>query len=399
MATMTAREAAQRMGVKVETLYAYVSRGLVESHPAPGGRASVFDARAIEALARRGRPRQSSRSSSLNLLIETRLTALSPQGVRYRGHLSSDLARDHTFENVADLLWLGVLDSRRDPWRGTTFTGIEGLSLGDALRMIVAMAMAASPKDEPLDPTSVAIAGRHLVATIVDSLPLAGDGRAPRLVLPAGGPPIRSTIAGRLWTRLSPRRPQPGMVAALNGALVLLADHELAASTLGVRVAACTRANPYAVVTAGLGVLSGPFHGGASRVARQMLDRAADVGPARAVAEMMRSRQRIPGFGHSVYVDIDPRAKVLLDLLRRAGGSSRMMAIVDELRAAVVERVGREPNVDFALAAMTAIAGMPADGGEVVMSIARTAGWLAHAIEEYGEAPLRFRPRASYIGL
>jgi citrate synthase len=398
MATMTAREAARRMGVKVETLYAYVSRGLLESHPAADGRASLFDARAIEALARRGRPRQSSRNSSLNLLIETQLTSLSPQGVRYRGFLSSDLARTRTFENVADLLWLGQLSDVHETWHGTTFTGFDGMALGDALRLIASMAMAASPNESGLEPVEVAKAGRHLVATIVDSLPLAGDGRTPRLSLPDGSHPIRSTIAGRLWTRLSPRRPPPGMLAALNGALVLLADHELAASTLGVRVAASTRANPYAVVTAGLGVLSGPFHGGASRVARDMLDRAAEIGPTRAITEILRSGRRVPGFGHSVYIDIDPRAKVLLDLLRRLGGSPRMMAIVDEVHAEVVERVGREPNVDFALAAMTVMSGMPADGGEVVMAIARTAGWLAHAIEEYGEVPLRFRPRASYIG-
>ena len=86
---MTAREAAKRMGVKVETLYAYVSRGLVESHPAPGGRASVFDARAIEALARRGRPRQSSRSSSLNLLMIGTITTAVPMFVMIRRSSSS----------------------------------------------------------------------------------------------------------------------------------------------------------------------------------------------------------------------------------------------------------------------------------------------------------------------
>src|SRR5262245_48428596 len=137
---MTAREAAQRMGVKVETLYAYVSRGLLESHPAPDGRASLFDARAIEALARRGRPRQSSRSSSLNLLIETRLTTLSSQGVRYRGLLSSDLARTSTFENVAQLLWLGRVGTSHEPWRGTTYAGLDGMPLGDALRVVAALA-------------------------------------------------------------------------------------------------------------------------------------------------------------------------------------------------------------------------------------------------------------------
>ncbi|HEY4332454.1 MAG TPA: helix-turn-helix domain-containing protein, partial [Ilumatobacteraceae bacterium] len=95
---MTAPEAARRLGVKVETLYAYVSRGLLERQPAADGRSSLFDVRAVERLALRGRPRQSSRSTSLNMLIETSITSLSPTGVRYRGHLSSELARTHTFE-------------------------------------------------------------------------------------------------------------------------------------------------------------------------------------------------------------------------------------------------------------------------------------------------------------
>lgn len=188
------------------------------------------------------------------------------------------------------------------------------------------------------------------------------------------------------------------MLAVVNAAMVLLADHDLAASTFGVRVAASTRADPGAVVTAGLGVLSGPLHGSASRVAREMFDRAAAVGAARAVGEILTAGGRIPGFGHSVYLDADPRAVVLLDLLRRAAGRTRAMDIVDDVHAAVSERIDKYANVDFALGAMTMIADMPPDGGEVIMSIARIAGWLAHAIEEYTESPLRFRPRASYIG-
>ena len=99
-----------------------------------------------------------------------------------------------------------------------------------------------------------------------------------------------------------------------------------------------------------------------------------------------------------MYVEADPRAVVLLRLLRATWGRTRLLTVVDDVHAAVRSRIDQEANVDFALAAMAMLGGMPADGGEVVMSIARMAGWLAHAIEEYDEAPLRFRPRASYIG-
>lgn len=412
---MTTHEAARRLGIKVETLYAYVSRGLIESQVAADGRSSVFDARSIEELARRGRPRQSSRSTSLNMLIETRVTSLSAQGVRYRGLPTAELAVTRTFEDVAELLWLGELPTARlVPWSGEQLPGtlLPGgaadrppLELGASLRVIASRAMAELPRTGGLDPASVAASGRRIIATITDSLPAAGAGRIPRLTLPgvAGTSgdswvSIGGTIAGRLWTRLSPQRPPTGMLAVLNAALVLLADHELAASTLAVRVAASTRADPTAAVCTGLGVLSGPLHGGASIEARAMLERAAHVGASRAVAEIIAEGRRIPGFGHRVYVEADPRAVVLLRLLRATWGRTRLLTVIDDVDAAVRTRIDQEANVDFALAAMAMIGGMPESGGEVVMSIARMAGWLAHAIEEYAEAPLRFRPRASYIG-
>ena len=407
MPTLTTAEAARRMGVKVETLYAYVSRGLLESLPGPDGKSSRFDVRAIEELARRGRPRQSSRAASLNILIETKLTSLSPQGVRYRGLSSGELALTHTFEDVAELLWGGELPGRRAAralWNAYPLpplpTGSATTAIGDTVRLATARLMVASPHNGR-SPDEVAAAGRMMIATMIESLPILGDGRTPRLALPKGppgAPPLRGTIAGRLWTRLSPRRPVPGLLPVVNAALVLMADHELAASTLAVRVAASTHADPLATVSAGLGALSGPLHGSASSAARGLLMRAGEVGAAQAVGEVLARRERIPGFGHRVYADVDPRAAVLLDMLRHAVPRSRALAVAADVQTVVHDRIGKEPNVDFALATLAIATGMVADGGEAIMSIARVAGWLAHALEEFGEAPLRFRPRAHYVG-
>jgi citrate synthase len=407
MPTLSTAEAARRMGVKVETLYAYVSRGLLESLPGPDGKSSRFDVRAIEELARRGRPRQSSRAASLNILIETQLTSLSPQGVRYRGVSSGELALTHTFEDVAELLWGGELPDRRaararwDAYQLPGFMpGSGNAAIGDTLRLATARLMVASPHNgRSLD--EVAAAGRMLIATMIESLPILGDGRTPRLVLAkgmSGMPPLRGTIAGRLWTRLSPRRPARGLLPVVNAALVLMADHELAASTLAVRVAASTHADPLATVSAGLGALSGPLHGSASSAARRLLVRAGEVGAAQAIGELLARRERVPGFGHRVYADVDPRAALLLDMLRHTLPRSRAVAVATDVQSVVLDRIGKEPNVDFALATLTTSADMVADGGEAIMSIARVAGWLAHALEEYGEAPLRFRPRAHYVG-
>jgi citrate synthase len=394
MATLlTSRQAALRLGVKVETLYAYVSRGLLERRGIDAERHSLFDAAHVEALARRGRPRLTSRGTTLSLDIETRITAIDGRGPRYRGHLATELARTHTFEQVAELLWLERLPNASPTWRGRPIDLPAGAPLGESLQIVAARAGAGVGRDS----LAMAEHGRRVIASLVDSLPLVGAARTPRLALPAGGEPLRATIAGRLWTKLAPRRPDPGMVGVLNAALVLLADHELAASTLAVRVAASTRAGAAGVVAAGLGALSGPLHGGESRRVHRLLDAAATDGPAAAIDAALGSSGRVPGFGQPLYVDGDPRARVILDLLRAAAAGSPSLALAEALLDVARRRVP-PPNVDFAIAVLCHAATISEAGGEAVFATARIAGWLAHAVEEYAEQPLRFRPRATYVG-
>ncbi|WP_308205243.1 citrate/2-methylcitrate synthase, partial [Frankia tisae] len=182
-------------------------------------------------------------------------------------------------------------------------------------------------------------------------------------------------------------------------ALGLLADHDLAVSTFAARVAASARADPYAVVSAGLAALDGPLHGGASRLAYRLLAEVVDRGDAvLVVSEYLRAGQPIPGFGHGLYPDGDPRARALLAAITALPAAEPLLAAAREIaRAAGRERALR-PNVDLALAVLTLAAGMPAEAGEVIFAVARTVGWLAHALEEYQETPLRLRPRGVYAG-
>ncbi|PZG07417.1 citrate/2-methylcitrate synthase, partial [Nonomuraea aridisoli] len=200
-------------------------------------------------------------------------------------------------------------------------------------------------------------------------------------------------------SRLCPRPATPELLTALRAALVLLADHELAASTLAARVAASAKADPYAVVLTGLGVLGGSLHGGASHAAERLL---AEVGrpgqAARAVAERVRRGERIPGFGHSVYKNGDARGALLLDLVKEAAPDHERIAATDALLAEMRRRRLPDSNIDFALAALAAVSGMTPGAGEAVFAVARTAGWLAHAMEEYERGTL-LRLRASYTGL
>jgi citrate synthase len=186
-------------------------------------------------------------------------------------------------------------------------------------------------------------------------------------------------------------------VAVLDAALVLLADHELATSTLAARVAASTRADPFAVVLAGLGAVSGPLHGKAALGAHQLVEDARRAPAVGAVVARTLAGGRLPGFGHPVYRGVDPRARHLLDRLADLLPRSER-AVIDDVLAAASGLSDQPANVDFALGALASGLHMPLGATEAIFAVARIAGWIAHALEEYGEEPLRFRARAIYVG-
>jgi citrate synthase len=397
MTTLTAVETAKRLGIKLNTVYAYVSRGLLARQHAPDG-SSRFDSRQVDALARRGRPRVSTQQASINLLIETNLTQISDSGVTYRGYAAKELIRTHTFEEVAELLWLGELQQSPHPWQGTTIKTPE-VALAQQLQAIVACMPSgqARPGGSVPDASDAAALGRELIASVVDSLPtLAPSSGRPKLRI--GDRAVSNSIAARLWPKLSPRNATPQFVALLNTTLILLADHELATSTLAVRVAASTHAHPAAVISAGIGAMQGPLHGGASRLARLLLEDAHHIGAHAAVAQQLQAKNRLHGFGHKVYIEADPRAVLLLDALRVMNPRARAVVLADDMCAEVFAAKGMYLNVDLAFAALELATDMPAGAGETIFTIARMAGWLGHAIEEYQEPPLRFRARARYVG-
>jgi citrate synthase len=258
------------------------------------------------------------------------------------------------------------------------------------LRVAIAAAAAGDDLRYDLEPAAVATAGRRMLAAMVESLPVQAR---------AAGRDRRYPLAAQLWPRLGPGRATPGLVHVLNAAMVLLADHELAASTLAARVAASVRADPYSVVSTGLGVMAGSLHGAASHLVVDLFEDVRVPGAAsRVVGERLRTGARLPGLGHQVYRRSDPRAALLLELLARLPLPRPRWSVVEAVREIVGARLPVVLNVDFAIGALAYATGMDRNAGEVIFSVARTAGWLAHAVEEYAEAPLRFRPRAAYTG-
>jgi citrate synthase len=406
---LSAAEAARRLGVKPATLYAYVSRGVLSRGKAADGRASLFNIDEVERLARRGRPRRP--AGVADITVESAITEITGDSLRFRGLDASRLAVSRTFEEVAELLWTGELRSAREPWQARPAALAAGRAAQAALpagtlplerlQVIVPAMAATDPLRLQLDPAAVLAAGRSIIAGMVDCLPstaISGPGISGPDTSGPGTSGPGQPVAERLWSRLCDRRASPALMHAMSAALVLLADHELAASTLAARAAASVRADPYAVVGTGLGAVSGALHGGASLGAETLM--AAASGPddvPRVVAELLRRGEKVPGFGHFVYRGGDPRAVVLLDLVRRAAPKSGPLAVADALGAEIRQKSLPEPNIDFAIATLARVAGMVRGGAEAIFAVARTAGWIAHALEAYaGPGPLR--PRAVYTG-
>lgn len=406
--TLTAREAATRLGVKVETLYAYVSRGMLDRRVDLDGRTSLFDPADIERLA--ARRRGGRREFGLEVVVDTGLTSIEDHRLHYRGLDAIELARTRSFEWVAEWLWTAEMSEQIEPWspsvRSAELIAAEVAGLpptatpGDRLRVAAAVAGATHSLRHDLRPDAVVRSGRRLLATMVDSLPLLGPSDTPALV--AGSErPRDDAVAVRLWPRLGPSPATPALIHTLNAALVLLADHELAASTLAARVAASTRADPYAVVGTGLGVLSGSLHGTASVPVHRLFHEVEESGVDQVealVAEHLRHGRFVPGFGHHLYPGGDPRAAALLDLVRSARPDPGRMAVIDAVHEVMASDAPAEPNIDFGLAALAHVAGFRLGSGEAIFAVARSAGWIAHAIEEYGEAGNRYRARARYVG-
>ncbi|HWD62444.1 MAG TPA: citrate synthase [Humibacter sp.] len=464
---LTAAQAAARLGVKQQTLYAYVSRGLLERQRDANG--SSFDPLDIEAFAsgRRahtaprpdGRFGQGAQGAPL-MVLDTDIALIEDDELYFRGIPAETLASSASFEDVARWLWGGVDgDGGAPPYAADATSGVVGIAdptgavravvdqtagvpgaadqtggvTGaaapfvadpdavaaavaalaflppaathlDSIQASVPLLGAADATRHDLDPNAVRAAGARLIAGVVDVLGgrAGSGGRGDRGrrggSVTVGTRPV--PIAERLWAALSERHPHPSELAALNAALVLLADHDLAVSTLAVRAAASARATPYAAVSSGLGALDSALHGNASGAASELIGLVLGGTDARtAIAQTVaRTGRAAPGFGQPLYAQTDARARVLLPLVAALPGGAPVVDAAERLAAEVVAHTGRHPNVDLALAALTLATGMPSDAGVVIFAVSRMAGWIAHALDEYARRPLRLRPRGRYVG-
>ena len=401
---MDARGAAELLGIKRETLYAYASRGQVQSVPGDQGPSRRYRRADLERLrarraARRGQP--APMGSPLRYgepVLDTSVSWIGDQGPVYRGHAALELAsRETPYESVAELLWGGELPPEPPEWAppagGFPVAELQTLLPGDTpvlscLMLATSALGAADPGRFDVRPEAVLPRARVLIRTLAAACALGTHPERFEAALHAAGTAEAVVVA-------IGARQNPDAVRAVNRALVLLADHELNASTFAARVVASTHSDLYACVLAGLAALQGPRHGAASQ---QVAALVAEIGlPERAEAvvhERMRRGDRLPGFGHLVYRGPDPRSAPILEAARSLAPQNRVVRVVCALIQAMERADLPAANVDTAIVALGGALGVPAGSLLAIFATARLAGWVAHVVEQYQGSILR--PRARY---
>ena len=399
-------QAAARLGIQASTLRAYVSRNLIDTEVDDDGTAS-FDAHDIDSLAAQRQrhgdgvhaaPKAMGSPGTATIELESDITLIEADDLFFRGTRAVTLAAELSFEDAARLLWSnGKAHPKAGPFTVDEATAklarrahaAVGKSAGlvDGLTLAVLVAGSHDPLRYDLSADVVGGAGERIIAAMVESLP----GSSPTDPL--------ASMAERLWSKLSPRPADADDIALLDSALVLCMDHDIVTSTLAARVAASARAHPYAAVAAPLGAFDSRLLGSGSIAAHEMLEQALRLkNPERALAMQLHKGRGIAGFSHRVYTRQDPRAAFLLDRMRQLPRYRNAIAAADGLIAAVDARAPRPANVDLALGALAIGAEMQRDAGQLIFAVARTAGWIAHIVDEYSQPALRMRPDIHYVG-
>ena len=404
---LTAREAAAELGVSTATLYAYVSRGLVRSEATGGKRRERrYRAEDVRGLRERKEQRRDPSRAAEGALdwgtpvMESSITLIAGGRMYYRGHDAVELSGSCSLEQIAELIWTGSMPQGSSERTPGLFRASAGETLiADPPRIVAevigernwtdtfGIALQGAAADDPaaydLRAAAVARTGARILRLL--AVTAAGDARS-----------TEGTVARTLQRRWLPR--DAGAADLIDRALVLCADHELNVSSFTARCVASAGATPYAVVVAGLAALGGVKHGGNTERVEALLGEVEAAGDAEgAVAARLRRGEAVPGFGHPLYPEGDPRAEALLTALARAYPRSGTRRLAAGAAEAVYDLMDERPNVDFALVALAKTLRLPPGSALALFALGRTVGWVGHAIEQYQTGKI-VRPRARYVG-
>ena len=340
-------------------------------------------------------------------VVESSITAITPDGLFLRGFPLDTLLGEASFEEVAFVLWFGrqpavheLIDMRQHYVRGwllpqEAISIIQGLpAQAEPLWALQAALPLLALMDPDRDDESEAAEERQAIR-ILAQVPAAIACR--HWGMPVARLDPNASLASQVFRALG-AKPISGEVA--DAALILYADHELAASTFAARIAAAARSSLHDGLSAAIAVLKGPLHGGSTLAAAAILRRIAETRPMEtAIDAILAEHKQIPGFGHSVYLGSDPRAirfQQLADHIA-TGEARRWLDAANALAHRVERERGLHANVDlYAVVFMHAV-GFRDPTMLAFFAVARTAGWLAHMIEQHQNNRL-IRPRARYTG-
>ncbi len=394
---LSAREAAEELGVSLPTLYAYVSRGMVRSEAVGGSRRSRRyhgeDVRRLRERKERRRDPERALKGALRWgapMLESGITLVADGSIYYRGWDALELSRSRSIEEVAALIWTGDLpgdvagifgpDVTREPFMPEMESTLRRITL-ESLQSLLPLAAAEDSAAYDLRPGAVAKTGARILRLMVGSI-----------VGAAGVESIAETLQ-RGWVP-----DDPWARRLLDAALIICADHELPVSTFVVRCVASSGATPYAAVTAGLSAMQGVKHGGQIELVEKLLQEVEGSGDARGVlGGRLRRGESIPGFGHQLYPEGDPRGAELIRLSEAARPESNAVQVSAASSEVALEILGECPTLDFGLVTLARALELPPGGALALFALGRTVGWIGHAIEQYAANTL-IRPRALYVG-
>lgn len=343
------------------------------------------------------------------------ISSIKDDVLTYRGYSIQDLAEQSTFEETIYLLWNGELPTA-DQLQAFKAELAENASVPNelfefmknypletvhpmaVLRTAISTLGIYDPDAELMDKQSnkeKAIKLQAKIATLV-----AGFARIRQGLQPVAPNKSLSYAANFLYM-LKDRVPSEVEAQMFDKALVLHADHELNASTFTARVCVATLSDMYSGITSAIGALKGPLHGGANEQVMRMLERIGSIEWVDDyILNALENKKKIMGFGHRVYKNGDPRAKILKTMARtlsEMSGDSRLYDMSLKIEILMKEKKGLLPNTDFYSATLYHILGIDHDLFTPVFAISRTSGWAAHILEQYNDNRL-IRPRAEYNG-
>ncbi len=391
---LTASETAAELGISLSTLYAYVSRGMIHSEATgEDHRARRYLREDVERLKTRKEQRQNPAKAAETALnwgepvLESAITLIENGRLYYRGYDAIQLGQTRTLEEVAGLIWLGTLGGE------VSETDMRVARLNSALveermptekfQAVLSLTAGEDLLAYDLTPLGVAKTGAHIVRL------LAG------VVAPEGGDGVRVAQTLAQGWALS----HSEAVNLLNLALILCADHELNVSSFTARCVASAGSTPYAVVIAGLAALQGYKHGGTTGQVEAFLREAGSPdGVKAAVAARIRRGETIPGFGHKLYPEGDPRGAALLERVAESCPGSPAVQLAEAVTREIAALNGQRPTVDFGLVTLAGALGLPSGSALTLFALGRTVGWIGQAIEQY-QLDVLIRPRARYTGV